>query len=1487
MTDLTSRIASTFMWSELPFGELVLKSSLAVAIAMLTCQLLRRHSAALRHRVWVIGLAVALFVPLASFLLPRLQVPVLRSNGATLAAKQNIQQTSPINNESTSFPAAPQVSFTKSVAPNATGTMLTPAGVEDPAPADPQTDAGQISVIGRPRVEQVLAFIWLLGLVLSAALFVAQLVMQRTRLWRMQTLEDADWLAAVNTAAKEIGVQGRVLTLQSDASCVPAVVGILAPRLVVPANWRMWSRHQRHCILLHELAHIRRCDLPAQLLGRLALLVYWFNPLIWYAVGQLRAERELASDDCVLQSGQVASDYAEELLRTLRTYRPSRFQFGVAMAHSARLDQRVLAILDPRLPRDAVSSRSMTYLSCAAVAIVCLLGSVTLTGEAADGPGPDAATKKPGPVWQENYAIEFPGTLPVSVAFSLDGKYLLTGDTSGEIMPLILAHESPTYQWKANVGGSHASVAYSADQKQVYASTKSGAVILDATTGKEQERVVVANDGPIALGVFPDKQIAEAVIRHQIVLGSPHGYSIESWVDGKLADTRGTIETSTVSKDGKPIDEAAVPLAVDPKGRSAIMTGPIDVAGESGAAKGKNVVWAYVCGDYDDGSPGNRILVGHTATVVSAAWSKAGSTAVTGDADGRVIVWDTKTMKEASRLELGGRIAALAISDDGVSTSAYVLGKQGELYVWDTEKPLDGMKAIHTELGDFAGAQAFASLAFSPDGKRLAGCAIHKKWLSRMGDLIGKVRVWERFAAPKAQVAPRHSYIKELAKENSANFVLLNNESLLMPASREGAVDLRRISDGQIQARIGLGESLIGGVKMSSDRKWFAIEQHSSANAPATKTFDVGIFAAPILPKATIPDCTQLLDIASEGKVAVVRDRQIELWDAATAKRLKVAPFKHAQIATAAFSPEGELLAIADHNALVLWRLDKDTHERIELGRIVRSLAFSPDGKLLAEGPSAGKHIQIRDIETRKVVQTLTNDATRPMGIARLAFTQGGRVLVACDDIKMDKKIPAPHRIYFWDIADGSLAHQIEVPAGLPKGFEVSPNGRHLVVTLEDKGDITLRDWRLDGREIAMISKAAGPPQAPAATPADKPARKTTTIRGKVLDDVTGEPIGKLIIQGGKFEAADPKNVTWGYSEGRASARDGSFSTTVRWDEGWTARILADGYIPQPVITSAPPVDKDEVEVVIRLKRGPKVRGVVLDHAGKAVKDAAVFAIGTTGLNLTGGQAADNESQSVRTDADGRFEIMSGGATALAVSHAAFDAWPEAIPAKGDVTIRLPEPARVNVELNVDGADKESEIFYQLLTQDRPDFKGLRIEREVKMSNPGKLSLPALPPGRYQLSRNVMNNLGEIGLGSMLDRQFFELKAGETKTINLVRGQGARIRGKVTYPADTKLMGIVISVRSQKAVKSPFDKHEWTTTYASHVAAEDGTFYTERILPGKYRLVAEAYLPLTPEQRVRSGLIQPTLQAQIEIEVPANGELTVDDLALKLARPGG
>jgi WD40 repeat protein len=284
-------------------------------------------------------------------------------------------------------------------------------------------------------------------------------------------------------------------------------------------------------------------------------------------------------------------------------------------------------------------------------------------------------------------------------------------------------------------------------------------------------------------------------------------------------------------------------------------------------------------------------------------------------------------------------------------------------------------------------------------------------------------------------------------------------------------------------------------MKLSSDRKWLAMEQRPAAKgggdgAPA-ETFDVAVFEATVHKSSTIPKCSQMLDVASGGKVvAVVRDKQIELWDAAAAAanlegfagKLKAAPFKHTRIDAAQFSPDGKLLAISDNNELVLWRWEENTHERIDLGRRVGSLAFSPDGKFLAEGPTPGDNVQIRDVATRKVVRTLTSGTKRPMNVPGMAFTQGGRVLIACDNMTFGKETAVPHRIHLWDTESGSIAHQLAVPAGLPYSIDVTPNGRCLAAMLDD-GDSgrKLSVWRLDGEmpaaEPGLPAPASGPPR--------------------------------------------------------------------------------------------------------------------------------------------------------------------------------------------------------------------------------------------------------------------------------------------------------------------------------------------------------------------------------------------------------------------------
>jgi WD40 repeat protein len=382
-----------------------------------------------------------------------------------------------------------------------------------------------------------------------------------------------------------------------------------------------------------------------------------------------------------------------------------------------------------------ITGLTAALLSGAGVMLAgALAGPPAKKAEQAKGAGAVRGTKADSSVWKEKAVLKTPGWLPGSLAYSSDGKRLAVGGSGGKVM----AFDTATYKpkWTADVGGNFAAVAFMADGSSLLATFRDGVRFLDPETGKLGKSLEEPGESPdwraIAVGVFPDRTIENLTCR-QIIFGTPVGYVVKTWYG---SGEPGTLTLSTVAKGAKPADAHAVPLAVDPNGTSAIITGPVH------RDTRKNVLWAYVCGNYEKGSPGNRLLEGHQAVVVSAAWSKDGSTAVTGDAGGRVIVWDAKTMKETRRLEFGRRIAALALTSDGRQTAAVVVGNRAEFHLWETAKPPTDRKPLHVDAADYRG-PIHASLAFSPDDRQLAGAAHNTVWLTRLGELIGKVHVWE------------------------------------------------------------------------------------------------------------------------------------------------------------------------------------------------------------------------------------------------------------------------------------------------------------------------------------------------------------------------------------------------------------------------------------------------------------------------------------------------------------------------------------------------------------------------------------------------------------------------------------------------------------------------------------------------------------------------------------------------------------------------
>jgi beta-lactamase regulating signal transducer with metallopeptidase domain len=198
---------------------------------------------------------------------------------------------------------------------------------------------------------------WIVPLAgLSAALPLARVIQREQStlrpLWhglaqllaRIEYVAPGVWLAGLLVGAGLLVLAQRAFARRERrGEAGPAIVGVLTPRLVMPAWLKSeFTTEERALIRAHERAHMDREDPRVNAAVTLAQLVFWFNPMVHVAAHYLRLDQELACDATVMaRMPAVRRRYAETLLKTQLTTSP--LPFGAQwLAHP--LEERIGAL---------------------------------------------------------------------------------------------------------------------------------------------------------------------------------------------------------------------------------------------------------------------------------------------------------------------------------------------------------------------------------------------------------------------------------------------------------------------------------------------------------------------------------------------------------------------------------------------------------------------------------------------------------------------------------------------------------------------------------------------------------------------------------------------------------------------------------------------------------------------------------------------------------------------------------------------------------------------------------------------------------------------------------------------------------------------------------------------------------------------------------------------------------------------------------------
>jgi len=106
----------------------------------------------------------------------------------------------------------------------------------------------------------------------------------------------------------------------------PSLFGILPPRILLPPAAIQLDDKDLAYVIMHELAHYKRKDIPVNYLLLILQTVHWFNLVIWYCFRRIRQDMELASDESVLSvlNNTEYKDYGRALLAVLKDVVPPK-----------------------------------------------------------------------------------------------------------------------------------------------------------------------------------------------------------------------------------------------------------------------------------------------------------------------------------------------------------------------------------------------------------------------------------------------------------------------------------------------------------------------------------------------------------------------------------------------------------------------------------------------------------------------------------------------------------------------------------------------------------------------------------------------------------------------------------------------------------------------------------------------------------------------------------------------------------------------------------------------------------------------------------------------------------------------------------------------------------------------------------------------------------------------------------------------------------
>ena len=451
-------------------------------------------------------------------------------------------------------------------------------------------------------------------------------------------------------------------------------------------------------------------------------------------------------------------------------------------------------------------------------------------------------------------------------------------------------------------------------------------------------------------------------------------------------------------------------------------------------------VWGFTLYDPDTGKSGATSTqdIGYTWALV---FSPDGTRLATAGEDGLTRLWDTSTAKLTTQCRGHSRkVLSVSFRPDGrrlVTTSA-----DGTVRQWDSTTGREVEAAYDRHTGEVVTA------AYSPDGKSVAS-----------GGTDRTIRVWE--ASNRRDVAVLHGhtgFVSDLAFSADGLRLASTSQFGRFQYASDDTVRLWEVSQHADGPVLRGHTSYVYPVALSPDGRWIA----SGSWDNTVRLWDAmtGESCA-ILPH---PGSVRALAFGPDSSWLVSGchlDRSLWIWKVATAQLEKKFKGPGSNFVQAlAVSSDGARIAAADSDGSASI-IETETGEQVHSFRMAtgigekKSLAYSPDGRLLAGTGEVGTQIDIWDTRTYRRSARLTGHEG---AIFSVAFSGDGHLLASAS---------ADHTVRVWDLAAAKCVAVLTGHTDQVFSAVFHPDGKRLASAGRDRA-IWLWDLAT-GQEVARL----------------------------------------------------------------------------------------------------------------------------------------------------------------------------------------------------------------------------------------------------------------------------------------------------------------------------------------------------------------------------------------------------------------------------------